>query len=100
FVIVVAASAVPPVTALMASFTTGETAIGSLNVAVIVNALPDFAEPAGEYVRAAVGAVASIRIALVAGAVKVSSASLPATSLIVPLFNVIDDATAMPSASF
>src|SRR5438552_19011412 len=98
-VIVVAAGAVPPLTALMASFTMGETAIGSLNVAVIVNALPDFAEPAGVYVRAAVGAVVSIRTALVFGAVKPRLALLPTASLIVPPFKLIDDATAMPSAS-
>src|SRR6266704_1937030 len=96
---VVAASAVPPVTALMASFTTGETASGSLNVAVIVNALPDFAEPAGEYVSAAVGAVVSIRTALVFGAVKLRPALLPNASLIVPPFKLIVDATAIPSAS-
>src|SRR5206468_10408234 len=95
----VAASAVPPVTALMASFTTGETAIGSLNVAVIVNTLPDFAELAGEYVRAAVGAVVSTSTALVSGAVKLSAALLPTASLIVPPFKLIADVTAMPSAS-
>ena len=99
FVIGVAASAVPPVTALMASFTTGESAIGSLNVAVIVNALPDFAALAGEYVRAAVGAAASIRTALVFGLVKPRLALLPNASLIVPPFKLIADATAMPSAS-
>src|SRR6266516_2328229 len=98
-VILVAVSAVPPVTALMASFTTGEFAIGSLNVAVIVNLLLDFAELAGEYVRAAVGAAASIRTALVFGAVKLRLASLPTASLIVPPFKLIGDATAMPSAS-
>src|SRR5437867_2858170 len=96
---VVAASAVPLVTALIASFTTGEFAIGSLNVAVIVNLLLDFAELAGEYVRAAVGAEASIRTALVSGAVKLRLASLPNESLIVPPFKPIGDATAMPSAS-
>ena len=77
FVIAVAASALPPETALMASFTTGESAIGSLNVAVIVNTLPDFAALAGEYVRAAVGAVVSIRTALVFGVVKLRLALLP-----------------------
>src|SRR6059036_489253 len=96
---VVAASAVPPLTALMASFTTGASAIGSLNVAVIVNALPDFAELAGEYVRTAVGAVLSTRTALVSGAAKLRLALLPAASLIVPPFKPIDDVTAMPSAS-
>src|SRR5437773_8978416 len=95
----VAASAVPPVTALMASFTTGKSASGSLNVAVIVNALPDFAAPAGEYVRAAVGAVVSTRTALVSGAVKLRMALLLTASLIVPPFKLIDDATAMPSGS-
>src|SRR6266516_417164 len=98
-VIGVAASAVPPVTALMASFTTGEAASGSLNVAVIVNLLPDFPELAGEYVRAAVGAVLSIRTALVFGLVKPRLASLPKASLIVPPFKLIADATAMPSVS-
>src|SRR5947199_369783 len=78
----------------------GESAIASLNVAVIVNTLPDFAELAGEYVRAAVGAVLSTRTALVFGAVKPRVALLPNVSLIVPPFNAIGDATAMPSASF
>src|SRR5436309_10489970 len=96
----VAASAVPPVTALMASFTTGESAIGSLNVAVIVNALPDFAELAGEYVRTAVGAVLSTRTALVSGAVKVRLALLPNASVMVAPFKLIGDVTAMPSVSF
>src|SRR5436190_10851898 len=96
---VVAASAVPPVTALMASFTTGASAIGSLNVAVIVNTLPDFAELAGEYERAAVGAVLSIRTALVSGAVKLRLAALPNASVIVPPFKPIGDATVMPSKS-
>src|SRR5437762_13808921 len=96
---VVAASAVPPVTALMASLTIGASASGSLNVAVIVNALPDFTAPAGAYVRAAVGAVVSIRTALVSGAVKLRLALLPNASLIVPPFKLIADATAMPSAS-
>src|SRR5438874_1993285 len=95
---VVAASAVPPVTALMASFTTGEAAIGSLNVAVIVNALPDFAALA-EYVRAAVGAVVSTRTALVSGAVKPRLALLPTASLIVPPFSTIGDVVAIPSLS-
>src|SRR5436190_1687879 len=72
---------------------------GSLNVAVIVNALPDFTAPAGAYVRAAVGAVVSIRTALVSGAVKLRLALLPNASLIVPPFKLIADATAMPSAS-
>ena len=84
FVIVVAASAVPPLTALMASFTTGELAIGSLNVAAIVNTLPDFAALAGAYVRAAVGAVASIRTPLEFRLVKSRLALLPDASLIVP----------------
>src|SRR6058998_953367 len=83
----------------MASFTTGESAIGSLNVAVIVSALPDFAELAGEYVRAAVGGVVSTSTALVSGAVKVSAALLPAASLIVPPFNPIGEIAAMPSVS-
>src|SRR5947207_14818065 len=96
---VVAARAVPPVTALMASFTTGASAIGSLNVAVIVNALPAFAELAGEYVRTAVGAVVSTRIALVSGAVKLRLALLPTASLLVPPFKLIAGATAIPSAS-
>src|SRR5205814_5479792 len=97
---VVAASAVPPVTALMASLTTGESAIGSLNVAVIVNALPDFAELAGAYVRAAVGAVLSTRTALVFGAVKLRLAAvLPNASLMVAPFKLIGDVTAMPSVS-
>src|SRR4051794_16854948 len=97
---VVAASAVPPVTALMAIFTTGESAMGSLNVAVIVNALPDLATFAGEYVRAAVGAVVSTRTALLSGAVKLRLlALLPTASLIVPPFKLIADATAMPFAS-
>src|SRR5204862_2187394 len=95
----VAASAVPPVTALMASFTTGEAVIGSLNVAVIVSALPDFAEPAGEYVRAAVGAAVSIRTALVSGAVKLRLALLPTASLIVPPFNTIGEVAVIPSVS-
>src|SRR5436309_4407742 len=95
----VAASAVPPVTALMASFTTGESFIGSLNVAVIVNTLPDFAALAGEYVRAAVGAVLSTSTLLVSGAVKVSNPLLPDASLIVLPFEVIAGATTMPSVS-
>src|SRR5436309_10495039 len=95
----VAASAVPPVTALMASFTTGKSASGSLNAAVIVNALPDFTAPAGEYVRAAVGAAVSIQTALVFGAVKLRLAVLPDASLIVPPFKLIGDATPMPSES-
>src|SRR5207247_7797679 len=94
----VAASAVPPGTALMAMVGTGASAIGSLNVAVIVTALPDF--PAlGEYVRAAVGGVVSTSTALVLGAVKVSAASLPAASFIVPPFKAIGEIAAMPSAS-
>src|SRR5438552_13334148 len=96
---VVAASAAPPVTALMASFMTGESAIGSLNVAVIVNTLPDFAELAGEYVRAAVGAVVSTSTALVSGAVKLSGALLPTASLIVPPFKLIAAVTEMPLVS-
>src|SRR5436189_4627149 len=84
----------------MASFTTGEAAIGSLNVAVIVNELPDLAELAGEYVSAAVGAVLSTRTALVSGAVKPRLALLPNASLIAPPFKLIAGATAMPSASF
>src|SRR5437870_1998838 len=95
----VAGSAVPPVTALMAIVGAGESATGSVNVAVIVNVLPDFAELAGEYVSAAVGAVVSTRTALVSGAVKPRLALLPNASLIVPPFKLIAGATAMPSAS-
>src|SRR5436190_10789028 len=95
----VAASAVPPGTALMAIVGTGASAIGSSNVAVIVTALPDFPALAGEYVRAAVGGVVSTSTALVSGAVKVSGASLPAASLIVPPFNPIGEIAAMPSVS-
>src|SRR5947207_1616205 len=76
----------------------GASAISSLNVAVIVTRLPDF--PAlGEYVRAAVGGVVSTSTALVLGAVKVSGASWPAASLIVPPFNPIGEIAAMPSVS-
>src|SRR5206468_11323953 len=85
-------------TALMARLTTGESAIVSLKVAVIVNASPDFTALA-EYVRAALGAVVSTSTALVSGAVKVRLALLPAASLIVPPFKPIADATAMPLAS-
>src|SRR5436190_1747508 len=97
----VAGSAVPPVTALMAivGAGAGESAIGSVNAAVIVNVLPDFAELAGAYVRAAVGALVSTRTALVFRAGRLRLASLPEASLIVPPFKLIDDATAMPSAS-
>src|SRR5947207_1357835 len=77
----------------------GASAMASLNVAVIVNALPDFAELAGAYVRTAVGAVLSTRTALAFRAVKLRLALLPNVSLIVPPFKVIGDATAMPSAS-
>src|SRR5438876_808899 len=75
-----------------------ELAIGSLNVAVIVNELPAFAELAGEYVSAAVGAVLSTSTLLVSGAVKLRKALRADASLIVP--PLIDDATAMPSESF
>src|SRR5206468_9111296 len=78
FVMLLARSAVPPVTALMASFGTGESAIGSLNVAVIVIAPPDRAA-LGEYVRAAVGAVLStVMVAPLVGAVVTT---LPAWSV-------------------
>src|SRR5437868_3359569 len=87
-------------TALMAIVGTGASAIGSLNVAVIVSALPDFAELAGEYVTAAVGGVVSTSTALVSGAVKASAALLPAASLIVPPFNPIGEIATMPSVSF
>src|SRR5437899_13039453 len=73
-----ARSAVPPVTALMASFGTGESAIGSLNVAVIVVAPPDLAA-LGEYVRAAVGAVLST--VMVAPLVGAAVTTLPARSV-------------------
>ena len=45
------------------------------------------------------GAVASTLTALAFGAVKLRLALLPAASVIVPPFNVIAGATAMPSAS-
>src|SRR5437016_2633803 len=110
-----ARSGVPPVTAMMASFGTGESAIGSLNVAVIVVAPPDLAA-LGEYVRAAVGAVLSTVIVaplgaavgavlstsslLVSGAVKLRMlAVFPNASWIVLPFKLIAGATAMPSVS-
>src|SRR5436190_223 len=92
----VAATVLAPLTE---NFGTGASAIGSLNVAVIVNTLPDFAELAGEYVSAAVGAVLSTRTALVFGAVKLSVAVLPNASLMVAPFKLIGDVTAMPSGS-
>src|SRR5437773_2561607 len=95
-----ARSAVPPVTAMMASFGTGESAIGSLNVAMIVIAPPDLTL-LGEYVRAAVGAVLSTSTLLISGAVKLRLlAVFPNASLIVLPLKLIADATAMPSASF
>src|SRR5437867_154507 len=84
---------------LTENFGAGASAIGSLNVAVIVNTLPDFAELAGEYARAAVGAVVSTSTALVSGAVKLSAALLPAASLIVPPFKLIAAVTEMPLVS-
>src|SRR5437667_302798 len=93
-------SAVPPVTVLMASFGTGESAIGSLNAAVIVNVLPDFPELAGAYVRAAVGAVLSTSTLLVSGAVKLRLlAVFPNASWIVLPFKLIAEATAMPAGA-
>src|SRR6266550_94080 len=78
----------------------GAAVIASVNVAVIVNALPDFAALAGEYVRAAVGDVVSTSTLLVFGLVKLRVASLPRASLIVAPFELIAGATSMPSASF
>src|SRR5438045_1294764 len=95
----VAGSAVPLVTALMAIVGAGESATGSVNGAVIVNLLPVFAELSGEYVRAAVGAAVSTRTTLVSGGVKSRLALLPNASLIVPPLELIAGATAMPSAS-
>src|SRR5207247_9504142 len=89
----------PASTGLTPGSTRGDTASGALHVAVIVDALPDFAALAGEYVRAAVGAVVSTSTALVSGAVKLSAALSPAASLIVPPFKLIAAVTEMPSAS-
>src|SRR5216117_1662622 len=55
---------------LMAIFTTGESAIASLNVAVIVREVPAFTGPFVEYVIAAVGDVLSrVKVTGVPGAV-------------------------------
>src|SRR5438552_1535503 len=93
----VAASVLPPLTENCGA---GAFAMASLNVAVIVNRLPGFAELAGEYVRAAVGTVLSTSTLLVSGAVKLRLALRADASLIVPPFKPIGDATAMPSESF
>src|SRR2546423_1899903 len=59
-------------------FTTGESAMGSLNVAVIRREVPDFTGPVGEYVIAAVGRVLStVKVALGAAA----GALFPAVSV-------------------
>ena len=71
---------------------------------MIVNTLPDFAELAGEYVRAAVGAVLSIRTALVFGAVKLrlallaarTTASLPLPTVTVSLVPVMLNVPLVP----
>ena len=92
FVMFVAAVAVPPETALMAIRTTGESASGSLNVAVSVTTEPClYAVCEGEYVIAAVGAVVSAKTPDVSGGVNVSEASFPAASFIVPPFRLIGE---------
>ena len=45
------------------------------------------------------GAIPSTSTPVVSGGVKVSTAALPAASLIVPAFKLSDDANAMPSLS-
>ena len=66
-------------TALMASFTTAESAIGSLNVAVSVDGVPALTGPVGEYAMAAVGAVLStVKVAPLVG---VAVTTLPVRSV-------------------
>src|SRR5437867_4395641 len=76
---VVGARAVPPVTALMATVGTGESAMASLNVVVSVNVVPALTAPAGAYAMAAVGAVLStVKVAPLAG---VAVTTFPARSV-------------------
>src|SRR5205814_3308368 len=75
----VALGAVPTVTALMASFAAGESANGSLSVAVNVDGVPVLTAPAAEYAMEAVGAVLSTE--KVAPLVGVAVTTLPARSV-------------------
>ena len=77
-VMTVAARVLAP---LIAILITGESAIGSLNVAVMSSEVPDFTGPAGEYVIAAVGAVLST-VNVVLG--PAAGAVFPAVSVAVP----------------
>src|SRR5205809_1130030 len=93
----VAATVLTPLTENLGA---GESAMASLNVAVTASAVPCLTGPDGEYGRAAVGAVLSIRTKLAFGLVKPRSALRADASFIVPPFKTIGDATVMPSESF
>src|SRR5436190_3704543 len=70
-----------PFAPVIAIRTTGASAIGSLNPAVIRRGVPDFTAPVGEYVIAAVGTVAStVKVVLgpAAGALLRVSVAVPA----------------------
>src|SRR5438128_2367685 len=108
----VAAVAVPPGTALMAICGTGESAIVSLNVAVIVIDTPCRYGPGAEYAIPAVGFVlstvklpplvgveVSVKTPDVSGGVNVRPALFPAVSFIVPPFRTIGEDTATPPLS-
>src|SRR5437868_2613467 len=84
---------------LMAIFITGESAMGSLKVAVMIREVPDFTCPVGAYVIAAVGAVVSTNTPAVLGGVKVSEALFVASSWMVPPFNAIGEEETIPLES-